>query len=79
MQLEERVIPIDYEYCAYNYRAFDLANHFSEWMYDYSHGEYPFYRRTRRFFPDKERQVSEMGMGGSTHVVLIKFWRQEMK
>ena len=59
LQLEERVIPIDYEYCAYNYRAFDLANHFSEWMYDYSHGEHPFYRRTRRFFPDKERQVSE--------------------
>ena len=22
---------IDYEYCAYNYRAYDLANHFNEW------------------------------------------------
>jgi len=56
-QLEDRVIPIDYEYCAYNYRAFDLANHFSEWMYDYSHGDYPFYKRTSRFFPSKERQI----------------------
>ena len=55
--LENRVIPIDYEYCAYNYRAFDLANHFSEWMYDYTKKEYPYYRRNRRFFPSKERQV----------------------
>ena len=51
------MIPIDYEYCAYNYRAFDLANHFSEWMYDYTKKEYPYYRRNRRFFPSKERQV----------------------
>ena len=56
-ELENRVIPIDYEYCAYNYRAFDLANHFSEWMYDYTKKEYPYYRRNRRFFPSKERQV----------------------
>ena len=51
------MIPIDYEYCAYNYRAFDLANHFSEWMYDYTKKEYPYYRRNRRFFPSKDRQV----------------------
>ena len=30
------VILIDYEYCAYNYRGFDLANHFLEWSFDNS-------------------------------------------
>ena len=29
------VVFIDYEFAAYNYRAFDIANHFNEWMYDY--------------------------------------------
>ncbi len=50
---------IDFEFCGYNYRGFDLANHFSEWMYDYSHKEYPFYRREKAWFPSKERQVRE--------------------
>jgi len=26
--LENRAVLIDYEYCMYNYRAFDIANHF---------------------------------------------------
>ena len=29
------VVLIDYEFASYNYRGFDLANHFNEWMYDY--------------------------------------------
>ena len=29
------VVLIDYEFSSYNYRGFDLANHFNEWMYDY--------------------------------------------
>ena len=29
------VVFIDYEFAAYNHRAFDIANHFNEWMYDY--------------------------------------------
>ena len=32
-QLEDRVIPIDYKYCGYDYRALNLANHLSEWVY----------------------------------------------
>merc|ERR1719219_2112937 len=26
---------IDYEYASYNFRAFDIGNHFCEWTYDY--------------------------------------------
>ena len=29
------VVFIDYEFASYNYRGFDIANHFNEWMYDY--------------------------------------------
>ena len=29
------IVFIDYEFAAYNYRGFDLANHFIEWVYDY--------------------------------------------
>ncbi|CAG8672130.1 9512_t:CDS:2, partial [Paraglomus occultum] len=31
---------VDFEYSGYNYRGFDLANHFCEWAYDY-HSEEP--------------------------------------
>jgi thiamine kinase-like enzyme len=55
--LDDRVMPIDFEFCGYNYRAFDLANTFSEWMYDYSYKEYPFYAREKKFFPTRDRQV----------------------
>ncbi|KAJ2540341.1 hypothetical protein EV175_006243 [Coemansia sp. RSA 1933] len=27
---------VDFEYSGFNYRGFDIANHFCEWMYDYS-------------------------------------------
>ena len=39
--LDERVILIDFEYCAYNYRGFDFGNHFCEWSFDYTNPEYP--------------------------------------
>lgn len=29
------VVIIDFEYSNYNYRAFDIANHFCEWTADY--------------------------------------------
>ncbi|KAL3280174.1 hypothetical protein HHI36_017674 [Cryptolaemus montrouzieri] len=34
---------IDSEYCAYNYRAFEIANFFLEWTYDYTTKEYPYF------------------------------------
>jgi len=32
---------IDFEYANYNYRGYDLGNHFSEWVMDYSRPDYP--------------------------------------
>ena len=29
------VVLIDFEFSSYNYRSFDIANHFNELMYDY--------------------------------------------
>ncbi|XP_054280385.1 choline/ethanolamine kinase-like [Macrosteles quadrilineatus] len=34
---------IDYEYCSYNWRGFDMANHFLEWMYDYKNDSHPYF------------------------------------
>lgn len=48
---------IDYEYCAYNYRAFELANHFIEWIFDYKHDEYPFYKTHVDNYPSVAQQV----------------------
>lgn len=43
---------IDFEYSSYNYRGFDIGNHFCEWMYDYSHQKWPFYSYTHSNFPN---------------------------
>ncbi|XP_025199442.1 choline/ethanolamine kinase isoform X1 [Melanaphis sacchari] len=48
---------IDYEYCAYNYRGFDIANHFIEWTYDYTNPIYPHYSVNRELFPTKDQQI----------------------
>lgn len=48
---------IDYEYCAYNYRGFDIANHFIEWTYDYTNPIYPHYTVNRKLFPTKDQQM----------------------
>jgi len=37
------LVAIDFEFCAYNYRAYDIANHWNEWIYDYGNKEYPYY------------------------------------
>ena len=48
---------IDFEFCGYNYRGFDLANHFTEWVFDYNHSEFPFYKCRRDYFPSRKRQL----------------------
>uniref|UniRef100_A0A023FM34 Putative choline kinase n=1 Tax=Amblyomma cajennense TaxID=34607 RepID=A0A023FM34_AMBCJ len=53
---EENMVFIDYEYCAYNYRGFDLANHFCEWMYDYSYPEHPYFKALPEDYPSVEHQ-----------------------
>lgn len=55
---EPELMIIDFEYCAYNYRGFDLANHFIEWMIDYTNKEYPFFTFERELYPNKEQQVN---------------------
>ncbi|XP_067620764.1 choline/ethanolamine kinase [Eurosta solidaginis] len=47
---------IDFEYCAYNYRSFDLANHFIEWTFDYSNPVAPFYYQRKQNYPTKEQR-----------------------
>lgn len=48
---------IDFEYCAYNYRGFDLANHFLEWTFDYSNPEYPFYHHCADRYPTQRERI----------------------
>ncbi|KAJ1795610.1 hypothetical protein LPJ59_004249 [Coemansia sp. RSA 2399] len=35
------LVVVDFEYAGYNYRGFDIANHFCEWMADYYHPQHP--------------------------------------
>ena len=52
-----RLAFIDFEYCSYNYRGFDLANHFCEWMYDYKVEEAPFFTNSPENYPSRDAQV----------------------
>ncbi|KAG5680935.1 hypothetical protein PVAND_010411 [Polypedilum vanderplanki] len=47
---------IDFEYCAYNYRGFDIANHFLEWTYDYTNEKFPFFFYRPENYPN-EKQI----------------------
>lgn len=47
---------IDFEYCAYNYRAFDIANHFVEWSVDNAFKKYPYFEHRPERFPTDEQQ-----------------------
>lgn len=53
---EPKLVLIDFEYCAYNYRAFDIANHFQEWAFDYTNPEHPFYYENQDFTPSLEQK-----------------------
>lgn len=52
---EPDLIIIDFEYCAYNYRGFDIANHFVEWIFDYTNASHPFYFHYKQQYPTKEQ------------------------
>lgn len=56
---EPELIIIDFEYCAYNYRGFDLANHFIEHTMDYTNKEFPFYYHKKDQYPTKDQQVNK--------------------
>ncbi|XP_014474051.1 PREDICTED: choline/ethanolamine kinase isoform X2 [Dinoponera quadriceps] len=51
------IVVIDFEYCSYNYRGFDIANHFAEWQYDYTVPDYPFFRERLTAGPTKEQKL----------------------
>ncbi|KAE8744969.1 hypothetical protein FOCC_FOCC008381 [Frankliniella occidentalis] len=51
-----RLVLIDFEYCSYNYRAFDLANHFIEWTIDYTIEEFPHFKATPSAYPTPDQQ-----------------------
>lgn len=66
---EDNLVFIDYEYCAYNYRGFDIANHFCEWMYDYSHPEHPYFKAFPDGYPPLEHQRNFIAHYISTYVM----------
>lgn len=51
------LIIIDYEYCAYNYRSYEIANHFIEWIFDYSVPDFPYFSLLPDQYPSEEQQV----------------------
>lgn len=54
---EPELMIIDFEYCAYNYRGFDLANHFLEWTFDYTNPAAPYFYHRPEQYPTSEQQV----------------------
>uniref|UniRef100_A0A8B9F7L6 ethanolamine kinase n=1 Tax=Amazona collaria TaxID=241587 RepID=A0A8B9F7L6_9PSIT len=57
----DKLMLIDFEYSSYNYRGFDIGNHFCEWTYDYTHHSWPFFKAIPENYPSREQQV---GLGG---------------
>ncbi|XP_054027504.1 choline kinase alpha isoform X2 [Dryobates pubescens] len=53
----QKLMLIDFEYSSYNYRGFDIGNHFCEWMYDYTYEKYPFFKATALKYPSKKQQL----------------------
>ncbi|XP_027710200.1 choline/ethanolamine kinase [Vombatus ursinus] len=56
-EAEPRLMLIDFEYSSYNYRGFDIGNHFCEWIYDYSSEESPYFLMKPRNYPSREQQL----------------------
>ncbi|XP_041795231.1 choline kinase alpha isoform X2 [Chelmon rostratus] len=52
-----KLMLIDFEYSSYNYRGFDIGNHFCEWMYDYNCDEFPFFKVSAQAYPSKAQQL----------------------
>ncbi|XP_071617846.1 choline kinase alpha isoform X2 [Heliangelus exortis] len=53
----QKLMLIDFEYSSYNYRGFDIGNHFCEWMYDYTYEKYPFFKASFLKYPSKKQQL----------------------
>lgn len=48
---------LDFEYCSYNYRAFDIANHFCEWIYNYTNKDHPYFTANPQDAPTKQQKL----------------------
>lgn len=55
---EDKIVFIDFEYCSYNFRAFDIANHFCEWCFDYCNPEYPHFFAREGEYPSISQQLN---------------------
>lgn len=53
---EDKLVFIDFEYCSYNYRGFDIANHFCEWCYDYTEPTFPHFTSKYEDYPSFDQQ-----------------------
>ncbi|RHZ75556.1 hypothetical protein Glove_212g29 [Diversispora epigaea] len=51
-----QLVVVDFEYAGYNYRGFDLGNHFCEWMFNY-HGTDPHVSHIS-WYPTEEQQIN---------------------
>ncbi|XP_030759677.1 choline/ethanolamine kinase [Sitophilus oryzae] len=56
--LDKQIVIIDFEYCSYNYRGFDIANHFIEWVYDYKEENHPFFTEDRKNYPTEKQRLT---------------------
>ncbi|XP_029471332.1 choline/ethanolamine kinase [Rhinatrema bivittatum] len=54
---KDRLMLIDFEYSSYNYRGFDIGNHFCEWIYDYTYDKWPFYKSSPSNYPNRDQQL----------------------
>ncbi|XP_005067160.1 LOW QUALITY PROTEIN: choline/ethanolamine kinase [Mesocricetus auratus] len=54
---DDNLMLVDFEYSSYNYRGFDIGNHFCEWVYDYTYEEWPFYKARPTDYPTRGQQL----------------------
>lgn len=55
------LIIIDYEYCAYNYRSYEIANHFMEWVFNYKVPDFPYFSVHPEEYPSLKQQREFIG------------------
>ncbi|XP_064512928.1 choline/ethanolamine kinase isoform X1 [Pseudopipra pipra] len=53
----DKLMLIDFEYSSYNYRGFDIGNHFCEWVYNYTHDRWPFFKASPENYPSRQQQL----------------------
>jgi choline/ethanolamine kinase len=53
------LVVIDFEFCSYNYRGFDVANHMCEWLYDYTNENPPYFWVSHDNYPSQRQQVCD--------------------